>query len=86
MTRYDEPGDDDAMEAQLAKDRDFIRERDLTFPAAITLDTGLYRELMVRSWPSGALIDDRGKIVAYGVGIQGGRELMRRASELLGEG
>ena len=86
LTHYDEPGDEAAMASQLARDRDWVRERDFAFPAAIYVDTGLHDELMVRAWPSGALIDDRGKIVAYGVGIQGGRELMRRAVELLDRG
>ncbi len=33
-----------------------------------------------------ALVDGHGKIVAYGIGLEGGREVMRRALALISEG
>ena len=39
---------------------------------------------MVRSVPSTAVIDGNGNIIAYGVGLEGGREVMRRAAALIG--
>ncbi len=83
LTKYDEPDDEAARRSELAKARDFVRDRGLTFPAAITTDAGIYRGFMVRSLPSAALIDDGGRIVAYGVGVEGSRELMRQAATLL---
>ena len=83
MTRYDEPEEETARQSEFAKAQGFIRDREPTFPAAITSDMSVYRGFMVRSLPSSALIDRNGKIVAYGVGVEGGRELMRRASTLM---
>jgi hypothetical protein len=37
----------------------------------------------VRSLPSAALIDSQGTLVAYGVGVEGGREVMHQALRLL---
>ncbi len=83
LTRYDVPDDEAERQRQFAADRDFVRARGFTIPFAVTADAVIHRGFMVRSLPSAALIDGEGKIVAYGVGIAGGRELMRRALALV---
>ncbi len=87
LTKYDEPDDEAACRSQLARDRDFVRDRGLTIPFAVTTEVkSVYDGFMVRSLPSSVLVDGAGRIVAYGVGLEGGREVMRRAVALIGEG
>ncbi len=86
LTRYDAPDDEAERRSQFASDRDFVRERGFTMPFAVTADAGVHRGFMVRSLPSAALVDGEGRIVAYGVGIDGGREVMRRAVDLIDGG
>jgi len=83
VTRYDDPDDAAACQGQFEKDRAYVRNKDFAFPFAITRDAGIYDAFMVRSVPTGVLIDGNANIVAYGVGLDGGRDLMRRASALL---
>ncbi len=83
LTRYDEPNDEAACRDQFARDQEFVRDRDLTLPFAVATDPGVYRGFQVRDVPSTALVDGKGRIVAYGIGLEGGREVMRRAESLL---
>ena len=83
ITGYDEPDDASVRQEEFVKAQDFIRDRGLTFPGAITTDNAVFRSYQVRSLPSAALIDAQGTLVAYGVGVDGGREVMRQALSLL---
>ena len=83
VTRYDDPDDAAACQGQLEQDRDYVRNKGFAFPVAITRNAEIYEAFMVRSVPTGVLIDGNAKIVAYGVGLDGGRDLMRHASALL---
>lgn len=83
IAEYDEPTDESVRQEEFLKGQEFVRDHDLTFPAAMTTDDGLFRSYRVRSLPSAALIDAQGTLVGYGVGVDGGREIMRYASALL---
>ena len=83
VASYDQPDDELARGKQLERDRRFVLDRGLRFPAALTDEGAIQRGFQVRSLPSTALVDGRGRIAAYGVGLEGGREVMRRAVALL---
>jgi len=79
-------GDDlggDERKDELAKTRRLVTKLGLRFPVAVAASDDLRRSYMVRGFPSSALIDATGKVVAYGVGYEGGREVMARALDLL---
>ena len=83
VTQYGEPDD----ETQRQEDRDeavaFLQRRELALPAAITGSTEVYRNYQAASIPATALIDENGTLVGYGLGLEGGRELMAQATAML---
>ncbi len=85
VTRYKAPHDDAAREAEFAKAGRFVEDLGLTFPAGIAMDNRVHTAYQVRALPSVALVDGAGRIVAYGVGYDGGKEILRQALALLSE-
>ena len=70
---------------ELAKTTRLVSDLGLSFPVAIARGDDLNRSYMVYGLPSTALIDANGRIVAYGVGDVGGKQVMEQALALLRE-
>ena len=85
VTRYKSPDDDVAREAEFAKAGRYVKDLGLTFPAGIAMDSQVHTAYQVRALPSVALIDSAGRIVAYRVGYDSDKELLRQALALLSE-
>ena len=85
ITKYGKGDDEAGRRASRAKAEEFLRRRELHYPAAITDGREIYPAYQVRSIPSAVLIDENGKLVAYGVGLEGGRSVMAKAAALITE-
>ncbi|MDX1502648.1 MAG: TlpA disulfide reductase family protein [Thermoanaerobaculia bacterium] len=83
ITRYDDPENPAKRRADRDRARRFLDNRGTGYPAAITDRDDLYRAYRVPGPPRTALVDDRGKVVAYAIGIEGVRRLMAEAVALL---
>ncbi len=79
ITSYDRPQDEESRRSEFAKAQEFLRRRNLTYPAAITDNDDIYRAYEVRSLPSTVLVDQRGRVVDYALGLKSSRSLMQRA-------
>lgn len=75
--------DDIDTEVEVEKARRFVVNRELTFPVRFDESGTVHAAYRVAGVPCTVLIDRRGRIVAYGVGLPGGREIMERARALL---
>lgn len=84
VTRYDRPDDPAERESDFAKARKFLNRRGHTFPSAITDDDELYRAYDVPGPPAVVLVDDRGIVRDYAVGLEDARALMAQAAEMTG--
>jgi len=85
ITSYDQELSDAGRAAELTKITRLVAKLELSFPVAVAVGRDLHKAYMVRAEPSTALIDEKGQIVAYGVGYVGGTEVMEQALALLGE-
>jgi len=75
-------GDADA-DAEVEKARRFVAKRELTFPVGFDESAEVHAAYRVNGVPRTVLIDQHGLIVAYGVGLPGGRKVMEQARALL---
>ena len=75
-------GDADA-DAEVEKARRFVEKRELTFPVGFDESAAVHAAYRVNGVPRSVLIDNHGRIVAYGVGLPGGRKVMEKARALL---
>ncbi len=85
ITTFDEDLTSAARSDELAKTTRLVFDLGLSFPVAITGSDELNRSYMVYGLPSTALVDADGRIVAYGVGDVGGKQVMEQALALLRE-
>ena len=83
VTDYDHPDTEEGRRADREKAEKFLSKRGFEYPAAITADGANYRAYRVRSIPSSALIDGEGNLVAYAVGLDSARDLMKKAESLV---
>ena len=72
-------GDPEAIE----KARRFVEKRELTFPVGFDESGVVHEAYRATGVPRTVLIDQHGRIVAYGVGLPGGRKVMEQARALL---
>ena len=84
LTRYDRPEDEEERRSDFAKAREFLRSREFSYPAAITDNDDIYRAYRVPTPPGLVLVDDRGTVVDYAVGLERARSLMSQATALVG--
>ncbi len=75
--------DDPDTEADIEKARRFVDKYALTFPVGFDESGRVHADYSVPGVPRAVLIDRRGRIVGYGVGLPGGRRLMEQARTLL---
>ncbi len=75
--------DDADTETEVEKARRFVEKYALTFPVGFDESGRVHADYSVPGVPRTALIDRRGRIVGYGVGLPGGRRLMEQARALL---
>ncbi len=85
ITNFDEDLSVEDRAAELTKTTRLVSDLGLRFPVAVANGDDLNKSYMVYARPSTVLIDATGKIVAYGVGDVGGRQVMERALALLRE-
>ena len=85
ITRLDQYLGGAARANELAKITRLVSDLGLSFPVAVAVGDDLHNDYMVYALPSAALIDATGRIVAYGVGYYGGKQIMEQASALLRE-
>lgn len=85
ITTFDEDLTSATRSDELAKTSRLVSDLGLTFPVAITGSDELNRSYMVYGLPSTALVNADGRIVAYGVGDEGGKHVMEQALALLRE-
>lgn len=83
ITRYGDATEPDDRRRVRESSAKFARKRAFTFPVAITAEEQLYRDFRVSGIPRTALVDGDGTIVGYAVGLDGARELMRKAERLV---
>jgi len=74
-----------ARRDEFEKAQEAIADYKLTIPAGIAPDNEIHNAFKVTSIPCVALIDSEGTVIGYGVGIQGGRDIMAQAEILLGK-
>ncbi len=72
-------------DADIEKAHRFVEKRELTFPVAFDESGAVHAAYRVTGVPRTVLIDRHGHIVAYGVGLPGGRKVMEQARALLVE-
>ncbi len=70
-------------EAEIEKARRFVDRLALTFPVGFDESGAVHADYRVPGVPRTVLIDRRGRIVGYGVGLPGGRKVMEQARTLL---
>jgi hypothetical protein len=83
ITKLDDDLSTAARTDELAKTSRLVSDLGLSFPVAITDSDELHRSYMVYGLPSTALVNADGRIVAYGVGDVGGKQVMEQALALL---
>ncbi len=75
--------DDADPDTDIEKARRFVEKYALTFPVGFDESGTVHTDYRVPGVPRTVLIDQRGRIVGYGVGLPGGRKLMEQARTLL---
>jgi peroxiredoxin len=70
-------------DVDIEKARRFVEKYALTFPVGFDKSGRVHSAYRVSGVPRTVLIDQRGRIVGYGVGLPGGRRLMEQARTLL---
>ncbi len=85
IVTLDEGLDSKERRNELARTRRLVSKLELRFPVAVASSDDLNRSYMVYAFPSTALVDATGQVVAYGVGDAGGRHVMEQALALLQE-
>ena len=85
VTKYDRHEGEAARQDEFEKAQQAIADYELTIPAGIAPDNEIHKAFEVSSIPCVALIDSEGTVIGYGVGIQGGRDIMAEAEILLGK-
>jgi peroxiredoxin len=83
VTEFDS-SDESKRDEQVAAARRYAGRLGLNFPVAIARDSSTQADYHVHALPSAALIDRKGVLVDYGVGVTGGREIIESAEILLG--
>lgn len=83
IATLDEGLDNKERKNELARTRRLVSKLELRFPVAVAASDALNRSYLVYAFPSTALIDANGQVVAYGVGDAGGRQVMEQALALL---
>lgn len=72
-------------QAEIEQARQFATQSGLSFPVVVDETAALHKAYRVGPLPTSVLVDGAGRVAAYGVGLNGGREVMRQAREMLGE-
>lgn len=85
VTRYDTPDEAEERRSDFAKAVDFLDQRGITYPAAITDDDEIYRAYRVRGPPVAVLVDGSGRAVDYAIALDDARALMQKAVAMLPE-
>ena len=75
--------DDADLVAEIEKARRFVDKLALTFPVGFDESGAVHADYRVAGVPCTVLIDRRGLIVGYGLGLPGGRTVMEQARTLL---
>ena len=83
ITRYGDSMEPEKRRQVRESSAKFARKRAFTFPVAITAEDDLYRAFQVLGIPRTVLVDGDGTIVGYAVGLDGARELMRKAEQMV---
>ena len=83
ITRYGDATEPEKRRRVRESSAKFARKRAFTFPVAITAEDELYRDFQVLGIPRTALVDSEGTIVGYAVGLDGARELMQKAEQMV---
>jgi len=83
VTRYDKPEDPGERRSDFAKGRQFLEQREINYPAAITDRDDIYRAYRVPSPPGMALVDHEGRIVDFAISLESARSLMQKAAALV---
>lgn len=85
VTKYDRHEGEAARQDEFERAQQAIADYELTIPAGIAPDDEIHKAFKVTSIPCVALINSEGTVIGYGVGIQGGRDIMAQAEILLGK-
>ena len=83
ITNFDDDLSSEDRAGELGKTKRLVSDLGLRFPVAVANGNDLNRSYMVYGLPSTALIDASGKIVGYGVGDEGGKQIMKQALAML---
>jgi peroxiredoxin len=83
ITRYGDSTEPEERRQERESSAKFARKRAFTFPVAITAEDDLYEAFQVLGIPRTALVDGDGTIVGYAVGLNGARELMQQAEQMV---
>lgn len=83
FTRLYQTAENEPPAEELAEVAAFLQQHGAAYPSLVARDGATHQAYRVSSLPSTVLLAPDGQVVAFGVGLEGTRDVLRQAEELL---
>ncbi len=85
FTKFYDAHDDGTRREELARIEQVLRERGVTYPILVAIGDATHDNYRVQGLPTTVLIGRNGKVLAYGIGMDGTKRLLTLAHQLSAE-